>query len=121
MAKLLLLAFVLISFSNLYSQAELRFDYDTAGNQIYRGPLTSNQSQEIAEVLEALEYAVEEEVADPDHIEVEAPIFIAASPNPVSHQLQVIWENTENQYFIQLALFSYHNQHLMEMPLKASM
>lgn len=118
MKKFLLLA--LFSFNNLYSQGELRFDYDTAGNQVYRGVLTTNQSEEIAEVMEPLNGIVEEKVAEPDRLEEEGKIHITASPNPVTHQLQIIWENMKNQRFVKLALFSYHNQHLMEMNLTRS-
>lgn len=121
MARLLLLLCLLFSCYALYPQTGLRFNYDAAGNQIYRGPLTSPQSEELVVHVDSLGMSVQEQaVVHLEHRE-EPNLYIAASPNPVSHQLQVIWKNTDQHHFIQLSLFSYHNQHLLEVPLRSSL
>lgn len=51
----------------------------------------------------------EQAVVHLEHRE-EPNLYIAASPNPLSHQAQVIWKNTDQHHFIQLSLFSYHNK-----------
>lgn len=121
MARLLLLVCLLFSCNALYPQTDLRFDYDAAGNQIYRGPLSSPQSEELAAHVDSLDMTVQEEADAFAQQREEVNLYISASPNPVSHQLQVVWKNTDQHHFIQLSLFSYHNQHLLEVPLRASM
>src|SRR5690625_407631 len=105
---------MIFSCLHLYSQGELRFYYDGSGNQIYRGAVTNNQTDKTAEVLEPMDEVIEKDLTEPERLDEEQHIFIAASPNPVTHQLYVRWENTTNQHFIRLDVFSYHNQHLLE-------
>lgn len=104
MKKLLLFSLLLLGV-NFAGAQDLTFDYDPAGNQIYRGPDTQSSSS----ARLASEDTLIKTTETPPIEEQEELIEIAAAPNPTSGVIAIHWKNTKEHFFVAMSLHTYSN------------
>ena len=98
-------------------QYEIRFTYDSAGNQTLRDRVCINcgSSKQATDSIPVVEAVLEEDILKEDALE-DAEIkesMLAAYPNPVTHILTVEWIASENEVK-QIVLLSIVNQQLVD-------
>ncbi|HET8855418.1 MAG TPA: T9SS type A sorting domain-containing protein [Salinimicrobium sp.] len=106
MKKNLLLIISLFFCSFSFSQGDLNFSYDSAGNQISRyrvcvgcsSTLLAEKSQDTL-LLDAVK-------KDSLSSLTGERVGFVAYPNPVTNILQTYWHNTDNKYITQMSVYS---------------
>ena len=100
MKKLYSLFGILVIFSSNLSKAQVIFNYDDAGNQIYRGTGTGR----MANTTESSTITLADQIANK----------IQAAPVPVKIVLNVIWEHDIKDYIVKIELLAYNSFQIME-------
>lgn len=103
MKKLYSLFGILVIFSSNLSKAQVIFNYDDAGNQIYRG--TASGTGRMASSAESTSTpTLADQIANK----------IQAAPVPVKTSLNVIWEQDIKDYILKIDLLAYNSFQIME-------
>jgi len=100
MKKLYSLFGILVIFSSNQSKAQVIFNYDDAGNQIYRGTASGTNRMANTDITPKLV----DQVANK----------IQAAPVPVKTSLNVIWEKDIRDYIVKIDLLAYNSFQIME-------
>ena len=103
MKKLYSLFGILVIFSSNQSKAQVIFNYDDAGNQIYRG--TASGTGRMASSTE--------NTSTPTLVDQVAN-KIQTAPVPVKTVLNVIWEQDIKDYIVKIDLLAYNSFQIME-------
>lgn len=103
MKKLYSLFGILVIFSSNQSKAQVIFNYDDAGNQIYRG--TASGTGRMASSTE--------NTSTPTLVDQVAN-KIQTAPIPVKTVLNVIWEQDIKDYIVKIDLLAYNSFQIME-------
>ena len=103
MKKLYSLFGILVIFSSNQSKAQVIFNYDDAGNQIYRG--TASGTGRMASSTE--------NTSTPTLVDQVAN-KIQTAPVPVKTVLNVIWEQDIKDYIVKIDLLAYNSFQIIE-------
>lgn len=103
----------------LYSQKQLCFSYDSAGNQTHASVCLNPENSASAGRPALPDDAVEVSTsAENDKIETSREIILKSAPNPTAGELTVYWYHTTNQSLTRLFISSadmrilYDNTHI---------
>ena len=103
MKKLYSLFGILVIFSSNQSKAQVIFNYDDAGNQIYRGTASGTGRMPSST----------ENTSTPTLVDQVAN-KIQTAPIPVKTVLNVIWEQDIKDYIVKIDLLAYNSFQIME-------
>lgn len=103
----LLFLFLLFISSVSYAQEKLVFSYDTAGNQILRDRICVGCVKTQESIVEKLE---KEEEGGGSNLNDKNKFKFAAYPNPVTDILQTYWNNTDDEFIVEMSMFTIENK-----------
>jgi hypothetical protein len=103
MKKTILFSFFLVFLFTGYFRSQVIFNYDDAGNQIYRGT-TSGTGRMVSNTESTSTPTLADQVANK----------IQAAPVPVKTSLNVIWEQDIKDYILKIDLLAYNSFQIME-------
>lgn len=103
MKKSILFSFFLVFLFTGYFRSQVIFNYDDAGNQIYRGT-ASGTGRMVSNAESTSTPTLADQVANK----------IQAAPVPVKTSLNVIWEKDIKDYIVKIDLLAYNSFQIME-------
>lgn len=103
----LLFLFLLFISSVSFSQEKLVFSYDPSGNQILRDRICVGCVKTQESIVEKLE---KEEEGGGSNLNDKNKFKFAAYPNPVTDILQTYWNNSDNEFIVEMSMFTIENK-----------